>query len=453
MNYGEGQIRRPESSASITGGKTVGGAIGFSSGDVIDLLATGPVSGSSEVGGLIGRIICSVHDSCATGSVSISGSFAGGLIGYNHGYIYNSHVSGQISGGGYMGGLVGYNYRYYASEGLVSKCFSTGKVVGTSGGGLIGRKSGGSIVYSFWDTDTSGQTSSSGGIGKTTAQMKTRSTFTSAGWDFTDVWWIRENITYPLLFWQDYIQPKSNAGPDQSIDEDTVVRFDGGSSTDNLKIVNYTWSFNNRGRVVLYGKRCEDLFNNPGIFKVALKVTDPGENIDIDYLTVTANDTTPPRANAGEDLFVNEDTMISLNGTGSSDNYRISKYLWTFFDRSPVQLTGAKPTYTFNDPGVFDITLNVTDPAGHWDIDKFTVTVRDFTPPEANGGSDLIIRQGSAVIFNGTASIDNVGIVKYEWKFTYREEVTLNGPEPEYTFDHPDLINVTLNVTDVGSLG
>jgi hypothetical protein len=40
----------------------------------------------------------------------------------------------------------------------------------------------------FWDTTSSGQTSSAGGTGKSTAEMKTASTFTGAGWDFTTVW-------------------------------------------------------------------------------------------------------------------------------------------------------------------------------------------------------------------------------------------------------------------------
>ena len=57
----------------------------------------------------------------------------------------------------------------------------------------------GSFVSSFWDIQTSGQTTSAGGTGMTTAQMKTLSTFTSAGWDFVSVWGLAENQTYPYL--------------------------------------------------------------------------------------------------------------------------------------------------------------------------------------------------------------------------------------------------------------
>ncbi|RKY24828.1 MAG: hypothetical protein DRP62_02860 [Planctomycetota bacterium] len=70
-------------------------------------------------------------------------------------------------------------------------------------------ENGGSVISSFWDTDTSGQTTSDGGTGKTTAEMKILSTFTSAGWDFTnetangtnDVWAIKKTVDYPKLVW------------------------------------------------------------------------------------------------------------------------------------------------------------------------------------------------------------------------------------------------------------
>ena len=63
-------------------------------------------------------------------------------------------------------------------------------------GGLVGVDSG-VISNSFWDTQGSGQSTSAGGTGKTTSQMKQQATFT--GWDFTDTWGIFENKTYPLL--------------------------------------------------------------------------------------------------------------------------------------------------------------------------------------------------------------------------------------------------------------
>ncbi len=59
------------------------------------------------------------------------------------------------------------------------------------------------MIGSFWDVETSGQSSTSGNpTGKSTEEMKTQSTFTDAFWDFDYVWHMIERVTYPLLQWQ-----------------------------------------------------------------------------------------------------------------------------------------------------------------------------------------------------------------------------------------------------------
>jgi len=94
----------------------------------------------------------------------------------------------------------------------VSNCYATGSVSGSSiVGGLVGYDYFGTVTASFWDIDTSGQLTSAGGEGKTTAEMKTLSTFTSAGWDFVgetangylDTWRMcADGVDYPQLNWE-----------------------------------------------------------------------------------------------------------------------------------------------------------------------------------------------------------------------------------------------------------
>jgi hypothetical protein len=109
----------------------------------------------------------------------MTGQNVGGLVGYNdRSNISNSYSTGSVNGMSQVGGLVGYNY-----VSPISNC--------------------------FWDTQTSGQATSDGGTGKTTAEMKTLATFTEAGWDFMgetvngidDIWGINGayNSGYPFL--------------------------------------------------------------------------------------------------------------------------------------------------------------------------------------------------------------------------------------------------------------
>ena len=101
--------------------------------------------------------------------------------------------------------------------------------------------------------------------------------------------------------------------------------------------------------------------------------------------TICGIDTTPPIANAGADQTVPEDTLVTFNGTGSSDNLGIGNYTWTFTDQvTPVTLYTVNPTYTFYTPGNYSVLLNVTDYAGNWNTDTMWVNVTDTTKPISN---------------------------------------------------------------------
>ena len=136
------------------------------------------MSGNSEVGGLVGWNEGTVSRSYSTGSVS-GDTQVGGLVGYTrYGTVVSSSYStGAVNGRREVGGLVGENY------GTVSNCYSTGSVSGDMQvGGLAGWNDRGTVSDSFWDIETSGQATSDGGIGRTTAEMKSIRTYTDVGW-------------------------------------------------------------------------------------------------------------------------------------------------------------------------------------------------------------------------------------------------------------------------------
>jgi len=152
---------------------------------LIDFNITG--SGGSHNGCLIGFSYSDVTNCYSAGSVEASSNHSGGLIGLNCAPITNCYSRADLNNSySYVGGLVGRNYAT-----TVTNCYSAGHVDGDKWniGGCIGENfSGGTSPNCFWDIETSGQATSAGGTGKTTAQMKTQSTFTDAGWDFTTIW-------------------------------------------------------------------------------------------------------------------------------------------------------------------------------------------------------------------------------------------------------------------------
>jgi len=121
-----------------------------------------------------------------------------GLFGYVYrGTIKNIGVINvTISGNNHVGGLVG------GSSSAMTNCYSTGSVSGTNYvGGLVGGNSG-IITSSYYDKETSGCSDTDRGTPKTTAEMKTQSTF--VGWDFSKYWGIAGS--YPFLIPAHYAQ-------------------------------------------------------------------------------------------------------------------------------------------------------------------------------------------------------------------------------------------------------
>jgi len=211
FGYSGGTIKNLGATASyIKGKRSVGNLVGYAGGcNISNSYATGNVSGTNYIGGLVGEAKnCKIDNSYATGNVSGTGGYAGGFVGsvdgtqtsYN---IKNCYAMGNVNGGGLrVGGLVG------LAQTNISNSYATGKVSGTTEfvGGLIGEHissfgSMTSIDNSYYDSQTTNQTTSSGGTSKTTAEMKNIKTYLSGNWDFSSIWTFYPSLNdgYPIL--------------------------------------------------------------------------------------------------------------------------------------------------------------------------------------------------------------------------------------------------------------
>ena len=201
-------------SGRVAGGSASGGLIGYNAYDyVIGSYATGPVSGTNNVGGLIGYNDYAAHVQLSYASGAISGTNAvGGLVGKNDGggnggssgigsdetVISDSYALGDVSGVSEVGGLVGANLLYGSRPAHISTSYSTGAVSGASStGGLVGfNYDDATVTNSYWDTTTSGKTTSAGGSGLGTADMMVLTNL--AGFD-PGVWYNIDARTRPFL--------------------------------------------------------------------------------------------------------------------------------------------------------------------------------------------------------------------------------------------------------------
>ena len=140
------------------------------------------VQGGTNSGGLAGSnglviVACSV-----TGVVG-GGVHVGGLVGNNFsGTIIASYSTASVADGSNTGGLVGSNFvgRIIASYSIGSVSDYDGVSVFVDVGGLVGSNLAdrGTARDSYWNTQTSGQSESAGGKGKTTSELQSPTGYT-----------------------------------------------------------------------------------------------------------------------------------------------------------------------------------------------------------------------------------------------------------------------------------
>jgi hypothetical protein len=199
----------------VSGGGQIGGLVGSNGGTILNSFADSNVAGFGDyVGGLAGDNYMGRIISCySSGSVDSEANCVGGLTGFSDWIISESYATGSVSGRDNIGGLVGYNQRTFFStpSGTVAKCYAVGTVSATINvGGLIGFNDSGPVYSSFWDTQTTEQATSDGGMPRTTAEMQDPNTFIEYGWDFVgeyengpnDDWAMPVSGGYPVLSWQ-----------------------------------------------------------------------------------------------------------------------------------------------------------------------------------------------------------------------------------------------------------
>ncbi len=237
-----GSVKDCTVEGTVSGQTNVGGLVGHNTAELTGCECRGRVVGTDFVGGLAGlnwntgRVVMCVSKATVTGTRS-----TGGLVGRNGKEIVYSYAGAVVSGQDCVGGLTGENGFLSAdivSPGTVAYCYALGRVSGrdkvgglvgslgsnsqieecyaasrtdgdTNIGGLVGAaaKWRTTVLRSFWDIEVSGCTGSSGGLGRTTAQMHDPNTFIDAEWDFpgvggpVDRWTLPGRGGYPVLAW------------------------------------------------------------------------------------------------------------------------------------------------------------------------------------------------------------------------------------------------------------
>lgn len=274
--------------------------------------------------------------------------------------------------------------------------------------------------------------------------------------------------------------PVAEAGLEQTVYEGNIVVLDGsGSSDPDDGVSAYAWMQTAGPAVTISDAHAvQPTFTAPAVdadtaMLFDLTVTDNAGNTNTDtvkIIVIDAGDANkPPTANAGEDRKVASGSVVTLDGSGSSDpDDGIIAYAWAQTAGPAAILSDARAVQpTFTAPEVDADTamlfvLTVTDKAGKTSTDTVEVIVINSggevnQPPTANAGQDLEVEPGSIVTLDGSGSSDpDDGIVSYAWSQILGPPVTLsdiyatNPAFPAPSVSEATILTFQLTVTDNG---
>ena len=121
--------------------------------------------------------------------------------------------------------------------------------------------------------------------------------------------------------------PSANAGLDRTVDVNKTFTLSGSVSTDNIEIVNYTWTLDYNGSIVtIYGVSPEFFFGIVGNHTIMLNITDAAGNWDTDSVVIRVIPETEPAPTPGFGLpVVLLATIIALIATTTSRRRQIER--------------------------------------------------------------------------------------------------------------------------------
>lgn len=228
--------------------------------------------------------------------------------------------------------------------------------------------------------------------------------------------------------------PSADAGAGQNVTQGDTVTLDGsGSSDPDGDLLVYSWAFSSippGSSAQLNGfDTATPTFtaDASGHYTVELTVNDGTTDSEPDSVAVVAaSGNSAPVADAGLDQNVETGSIVTLDGSGSSDaDSDPLTYAWSFVSRpngSAATLSdpnAASPHFTADVDGKYVVQLVVND--GTTDSEPDQVTVKATTAnsaPVADAGADQNVVAGDTVLLDGSASSDaDSDPVTYSWQF------------------------------------
>ncbi|PZX55861.1 PKD domain-containing protein, partial [Algoriphagus chordae] len=196
----------------------------------------------------------------------------------------------------------------------------------------------------------------------------------------TDAEGLTHEATVQIEIFEPNAAPLAVAGADKEIVQvGEIVTFSGSSSSDDVAIESYAWDFKDGSTSDL--ENPAHTFTNPGVYDVALTVTDAEglTNSTLIQITVTIPKVDPVAIASATPNPAYLGDEVSFTGSNSTDDGELT-YLWNFGDGT--NSAEMNPVHTYDIAGTFTVSLTVIDSDSNLDVTMFTIEIDVPAAPE-----------------------------------------------------------------------
>ena len=253
------------------------------------------------------------------------------------------------------------------------------------------------------------------------------------------------------------LPPVADAGGPYAADEGYEIVLDASASYDlDDDIVLYEWDLDNDGEYDdASGVTVTTVFNDNGVYPIGLSVTDSYGAFSTDSTTVVVNDLGPACEFTWTPEPQSEGSLISFTDLSLSYPDLISSWVWDF--AGVGSSTDQHPGFTFEDNGIYTVTLTVTDDDESIDTITHHVTVTNVLPV-VDAGLDIEVDLGDMITiqaaFTDPGTADTHTATVY-WGDNTSEPGALTEPGTDpgtvtgnHIYTWPGIYEVTVEVID-----
>jgi parallel beta-helix repeat protein len=253
--------------------------------------------------------------------------------------------------------------------------------------------------------------------------------------------------------------PTANAGPDQSSNEGSAVRFVGSATGSGLS---YRWTFGDGGTATGTLTPAH-VYTDNGTYTATLTVTDSTGQVATDTAVITVANVAPVASGVDDNNPIPEGKPVTIFFLGVSDpsiKDTVAGFRYSYdFNNDGIwdvtDSTSPSAQTTYNDNGTYFVRMRVKDKDGGFTtyVDQVDVT---NVPPTASFGNSGPVVSGSTVTFtfsnqSDPSSVDTAAGFKYSYDFNNDgtwDVANSSSPTASYTFAAAGSYIVKGRITD-----